>query len=641
MSRAGLLLATLLGFALRLHALAAVPLRWDEGWSIALSKLPLPEIMRLTALDVHPPLYYFSLVPWTAVGGTSEFWTRALSALVATLAVPMAAAAAHEWWGSTGAASRRAGLLAAFFAATAPALVYYSGVTRMYAMTAPLLLLAMWGLARYASGGRARHALASGAGAAGALYVFYYTGFALVGLFAAALLAWPRAWRRTLLVALLSALAFMPWVFYAAPLMLQRVGERTGASGIDPMSVLRLTDDAMLAAVFLERLQAPAVTVTLLVLVAGSLVARPRMGRLLAVVVLPVAATLIGAALGAQAHMFAPRYAIGATPFLVVGLGWAVAGLWGRSRALGVLGAAAILLAAAPTLTDYVYARAAEVTGDYDPSAIERQLAQHSQVQDMVAFNILSLAGAYERHRAADDPPWTYGQVWDPVREPAELAIARVRSDLDHRPRLWLVLYRGTASPGSAALKEWADTALFPTDGWWTDDGTLVQGYVNATPDTLVSPDVVFAPAAQTSDEGRSSSAPSGDVGDLHGASEGGARLVKAAFSSSAHPGAGIAVDLTWRAEGKPARDARVYVHAYDASGALVAQHDGYPAYDTRPPTTWAPSEVIRDRHGLSLPPDATGELTIVVGLYDPQSGQRWLLADGSDGVELGQVTVR
>ena len=66
MSRAVLLLLVLVGFALRLHAIDDIPLRWDEGWSIALAVLPVSEILRLTALDVHPPLYYLSLKPWLA-----------------------------------------------------------------------------------------------------------------------------------------------------------------------------------------------------------------------------------------------------------------------------------------------------------------------------------------------------------------------------------------------------------------------------------------------------------------------------------------------------------------------------------------------------------------------------------------------
>jgi hypothetical protein len=612
MSRVGVLLAALLGFALRLHALADVPLRWDEGWSIALATLPLGEVFRLTALDVHHPLYYVSLAPWVSAGGAAEFWLRALSAFAGTLAVPLAAVAAAAWWRPAGVASRRAGLFAAALVAIAPAFLYYAGVARMYAITAPLLLLAVWGLARFSDSGRRPDAVAGVLGAAAALYAFYYTGFALAGLFAAALVARPRTWRRTMAVAAAAGLLYLPWMAYAAPLMLGRVSERTGASGFAVPTLFRLADDGLLAALFLQELRGPAVAVTLIVFAAGVAAARPRLLPLLGVVVLPVVGTLFGAALGAQAHMFAARYAIVATPFIALGLGWAVAGLWDRAPVLGGAGLLALALAAAPTITGYVYARSAEVSGDYDPAAVQRELADHTNEDDIVAFNILSLAGAYERHRAPGDPDWTYGQVWDPVREPPDVAIERVRLDARSHPRLWLVLYKGTASPGSAALKEWADQALYPTEGWWTED-TLFQGYVNAVPDRGVSPKAEFS---------------------------GGAQLIHADYSSTAEPGGGVAVKLIWKADRTPDSDARVYVHAYGPTGDLVAQHDSFPAFDTRPPTTWLPGEEVYDRHGLSLPQGASGPLTIVVGLYDPDTGQRWTLPDGSDGVRLGQVEI-
>ncbi|MFN2114265.1 MAG: hypothetical protein ACK2T6_01015 [Anaerolineae bacterium] len=612
MSRAGVLLASILGFALRFHALADVPLRWDEGWSIALAKLPAVEIMRLTALDVHPPLYYLSLAPWVAAGGSGEFWLRSLSALAGTLAVPLAAVAAASWWHASASAARRAALFAAVLVALAPAFLYYAGVGRMYALTASPLLLAVWGLARFASHGRPVHGVAAGVGAVTALLFFYYSGFAVAGLFAAAVVAWPRRWRRIGVVAAASALAYVPWLAYAAPLMASRVAERTGPGGFDLSAVAALADDGLIAALFLPEMRAAAVAVTLIVFVIGVAVARPPLWRHLGVAVLPLAATIVGLGLGAQAHMFQDRYAIVAAPFIALGLAWSVAGLWGRAPALGLVGLAALVLAAAPTIANYAYEREAELSGDYDPASVQRQLAEHTLPHDLVAFNVLSLAGAYERYRAPNDPPWTYGQVWDPVRESPELAVARVEDASRESPRLWLVLYKGTASPGSAALKAWADETLYPATGWWSDD-TLLQEYVTAVPDREVAPHALFS---------------------------GGARLVDASFTSRAEPGSGIAVALRWEADEPPTADARVFVHAYDPTGTLVAQHDAFPALDARPPTTWRAGEPIDDRHGLALPADVQGPLELVVGMYDPESGERWTLPGGQDGVVLGSVEV-
>ena len=610
------------GFGLRMHALGDVPLRWDEGWSIALATVPVREALRLTALDVHPPLYYLLLAPWMALARSPELWPRLPSAMAGTLAVPLAAAAASAWWRREGRghATQTVPIAAAAATALAPAFVYYAGVTRMYALTTPLLLLATFGLARMGAA-RARRtrcpapgpAAAAALGTAAALYTFYYTAFALAGLYAAALVAWPRAWRRYVATGLGAALAYLPWLAVAGPAMATRVAQRTEpAAALDPAAVAALLDDGLFAAFFAYRAGWPAVAVAMAVMAAALLLARPRQAGRLAVVALPTALVLVGAAAGSQAHMFAPRYTIVATPFLALGLGWAAARLFERRRALGVLAAAALVAGAWPTLSGYAYTREAEVSDAYDPTELARAMQDRAAPADLVAFNVLSLAGAYELHRQPDAPAWTYGQVWDPVREPPAAAIDRVAAATRDHGRLWLVLYRGTASPGSAALKAWADGSLFPADGWWTAD-TLVMSYVNA---------------------------PAGSPWPVGARFADGARLVAAWWSPAARPGEGIGVLLRWRAARPIARDGRVFVHAYDAAGSLVAQHDAYPVADSRPPGTWPPGETLEDRHGLVVPASARGALRLVVGLYEPDGGARWALEDGADAVPLGTVMV-
>jgi hypothetical protein len=63
----GLLL--LLGLDLRLARLGFQPLWWDEGYSVYFATLPLGEMVRQTAVDNHPPLYYALLQLRTALLG--------------------------------------------------------------------------------------------------------------------------------------------------------------------------------------------------------------------------------------------------------------------------------------------------------------------------------------------------------------------------------------------------------------------------------------------------------------------------------------------------------------------------------------------------------------------------------------------
>ena len=83
-------------------------------------------------------------------------------------------------------------------------------------------------------------------------------------------------------------------------------------------------------------------------------------------------------------------------------------------------------------------------------------------------------------------------------------------------------------------------------------------------------------------------------------------------------------VPLVWRAETETPTDYRVFVHLVDATGAIVAQSDAAPAEWTRLTTGWLPGEYVLDTHTLTLPATLPqGPLSLRVGLYDPDTGQR------------------
>ena len=95
--------------------------------------------------------------------------------------------------------------------------------------------------------------------------------------------------------------------------------------------------------------------------------------------------------------------------------------------------------------------------------------------------------------------------------------------------------------------------------------------------------------------------------------------LIGADLSTSrARPGQSVRLTLYWRAEAKLERSLTVFTHLLTADDHLVAQHDGLPVNDTRPTTTWLPSEIIRDVHEWNIPPNAPpGTYRIKIGLYD------------------------
>ena len=63
---------------------------FDEAYSIMLAKQSTGELLRLTGLDTHPPLYYLLLKAWAGMFGWSEVALRSLSVIAAGGAVVFA-----------------------------------------------------------------------------------------------------------------------------------------------------------------------------------------------------------------------------------------------------------------------------------------------------------------------------------------------------------------------------------------------------------------------------------------------------------------------------------------------------------------------------------------------------------------------
>lgn len=592
----------LLGFAVRAYQLAGQSYRWDEGWSIGLASLPVEEILRITALDVHPPLYYLLLKVWLRLG-PHEGWVRFLSLLSGLPAVPLAFLVGRRAFGTRG------GMAASLYVSLAPILVYYSQTARMYALSASALLLAAYGMLR-ALEGRRWGWFTFVCGGLLALYTFYYTAFALAGLCLYALLRWRQAGKPLAFSVCALVLGYSPWALYAAPALLQRISRRA-EGGASLAGTLALVRDGLNALIFAPQPAWLAMGIVLALVLAAVLARGER--RPLLLPALAVLATLLGVALGSRAHMFAPRYTIGASPFLGLLIGAGMAALWARSRWLLLPGLAALSLITLPGSAGFVYAKTSEVLEPFDPAADHAFIHDRAASYDVVVFNVLSLAGTYQRYRSPEDPSWSYGLRWDPVVEPLEVAKDRIRRLATRHGRLWFVLYQGGYGPNEP-LKSWLDHTFFPAGGQW-QGSTLYSLYVVPPPSAWVRRDV---------DQ---------DLGELH--------LRWAEYTRDARQGGTVGVKLRWQAPGKPRRDWKVFVHGYDATGRLVTQHDSFPVNDLRPPTTWAVAEQVLDLHGLALPPSFRGRLTLAVGLYDPTTGERARTEGGMDMVILGSVQVR
>jgi Dolichyl-phosphate-mannose-protein mannosyltransferase len=96
--------------------------------------------------------------------------------------------------------------------------------------------------------------------------------------------------------------------------------------------------------------------------------------------------------------------------------------------------------------------------------------------------------------------------------------------------------------------------------------------------------------------------------------------LVHLAGIETEEEGGDLVVTLWWHADQPLGQDYSVFVHALDAGGGLAAQSDGRPAFGASPTTIWRSGDIIRDTHRLA---GASAASSLLVGLYDPQNGER------------------
>ncbi len=172
-----------LGLGLRLYRLGVQSIWYDEGVSLYLAGQTVPDLIRHTAADIHPPLYYLLLHFWTRLAGDSEFSAAFLSVIWGLLLV------AFVYRVGMRLAGRRAGLAAAALVALSPFNLWYSQEIRMYTLGALLGLAATWYGSRCVAEARngapgsglgacALYALAAATG----LYTLYYFAFLLIAL---------------------------------------------------------------------------------------------------------------------------------------------------------------------------------------------------------------------------------------------------------------------------------------------------------------------------------------------------------------------------------------------------------------------------------------------------------------------------
>ena len=627
------LLILLGAWALYLQRIDAHDIWWDEARNIEVATRPLARIAGSPELDIHPPVYFYSLHLWTSTLGTTAFATRLFSAVFGTLTAALTYRLARSL--APGPVGRLSGLLALVLAAFAPFLLAEAQETRMYTFTWALLAagaLSVWQATQAKSKRKAwLWWLAFAALSAASLLAHYATALILVT-WAFWLLIW--ALRGPDRLARLGTLALVGLVTILFCLPALSIALRQIPGYQNPNLTLPGVGSYLgqLARAFTLGEYAPPTAwlwgrwLWLLLPLGGAILAlrsphhRAKLGLLALWLFGGLTAYYL---LLTRQSAFNPRYISFVLPALWALAGWALSG-WRRIfKPLPWILTAALLAASIPSLrSDITNPKPYHV----DTSGVVAWLEERATTEDMILV----------------DQRYPFGFYWDrwdssahslPQAEPVDQAPAQYLfvdlNQLDERLTevageartvYWVTWFESDIDPRGSV------PALLDTHGerlgerdfrgykvrWWQlDPPTRFEAAREMQPLNLS-----FEPGITLLE------------GDWQG------RLCPAAAGRPA------LVTLRWRADGPTDRPLKVSLRLRDGEGSMLAQDDRVLLNDRHLHTTsWQPGDTALAVYTLAIPPEP-GSYHLTLVLYDEETLGAVGLRDGS-GVEPELGTLR
>jgi hypothetical protein len=517
-------------------------------------------------------------------------------------------------------------ILAALLVAVNPFYIWHAQDGRMYSLLAMLSAASIWFALRLLQNrpGRfsgLRNGLAYWAITVLSLLTHYFAWWVLLAENVAALLIiWkqdrrPARLGRWLLWQIAVFLALLPWLAFALGLLASHTS--TWIPPLTPLEMLKRSLMTFSLGSTLEPMLSLAFSLVMgaLFVLGCTFPSRPARrslqtsgrGLLLLFAGIPLLATML---LSLIRPAFDEKYLIAVTAFYLILVAHGLHFLGAKSRVLGALVGAVILVASSWSLFNYHF------VPEYAKSPGWRSLVQSIEARaadgDLIVQNY-------------PDPGLGYYYRGDlPVRLlPAAVPSPQERTDralqklvADHR-RIWLI-------PAPAAS--------------WDADG-LVERWLKRHADLVDEREIgslrlQLYQTPQTFLEGMEAV----DVNLDKQIKLLGYRLAPET-TGPVLPGDHLSLTLYWQALGPVDIDYTVFVHLSDPGEGMGGQHDGQPADGTYPTTAWSPGQIVVDRHTLKVSPEApAGRYRILVGLYDGSTGQRLTIAGGSSVLDENRI---
>jgi mannosyltransferase len=613
----------LVAVALRVYRLSYQSLRGDEGLTYVYGTRSLPELLEIMRTTTHhPPVYYLTIHYWTLLVGTSEFALRFPSVMASMLLVVAIAGLGRQLFGA------RVGVAAAFLVAVNPFHVFYAQDARSYPVVTMLGVLSTMSLWQALRRDRKRDWAIYGAIVLMAMYTHYY--FPLIVIFQGLFVVW-NAWRRRRFpwryaaVGVADLVGYLPWFLFTWGLV-------TGYDGTgETVGVVASLGRPLLAFAGALLLDPPATWISLAAFVPfvclgliGLWRKRPA-ATLLALLYLAV--PLLGVYIVSRARpIFNERYLILASPgfFLLAGAGW----VWLLNRGRAWFAAAASVVAVVLLATSGL-----ALSNYYFNS----HFAKSPPWRDVLNYITRKSRPGDALIYTAPLPPILY---YNAGHLPAYLipfgtdstlpeAVQDLQNVFSQHGRAWLIPIVAEDWESSGLIEPWLDKHSARLDqtffrivhiGLYQSPAQFAQ--------TMTSQPTQFA-----------------DGIHLDGFRLGDGKDDKAA-SAVLEPGKKLSLTLVWHADRPPTMPYTVFNHLVGPDGALYGQWDNPPVHGTYPTTDWAAGEAVFDQYLIPLKEDAPpGEYHLLVGMYDPATGQRLAVLDdqgqpAGDAVQLSQAVV-
>ncbi len=652
-------LLILLAAALRFYRLAAQDIWGDEAFSIFLSQQSL-NVVLAGASDTHPPFYPLLLFVWLQLAGATAFATRALSALIGILAVPLIFVLANSIT-----LQPRVRWFAAILLAVSPLMIYYSQETRMYELVTILCLASSYWMLKCAALWRRRsdageqrkqssdfppylRAVAPLRETSSVFYVVFtllalYTHYSAFFVLAAqnifALIHFRNqraALMRWLVRQIFFVIAYLPWIIVQSSFLRGKASARFdewGWAGIE--MIFGKTFLAFSAGVTTEFPIPQIAAVLFLTFAVFGVYAMARAPKYSATPLRSVqnvawfvplyflVPILIAYGINPIMPFFFERYVLVALPGFLLLVAFGLDRFAGHDHraALGML----VLFVSISAFAlfnfyfDDTYAK-----GKY--GKMMTYVSQNAQPGDVLILNNPLQKPLYRYYAPTNVPAHFFPDGGASLEEP------HVRQELEHTAkksaRVWLVMFGNPAEyDPTGYLEKWFGANAFKS---------YFGGYVDASLHLYVMPSA--APAIRRSELytlGKSIQLVGFDLD-----------------RADPKPGQSVLLTLHWKTTAPVDNRYTVFAHIIGAvnpatQSPVWAQMDSEPAGGARPTSTWQIDEVIDDRHGLLLPRDTPpGEYLIEIGMYDSSTQTRLPVIDGTgvrlpdDRVILGTVRV-